>query len=149
MQFGGDWAYQRVGIQNEFRRAGHFVFNSSVTGFAMTDFFLGSIGTFDQGTGEYKDYRANRVSAYFQDDWKVSRRLTLNMGVRYEPTAPWREIKGRFEKFRIEDWQNGVRTSQYTNAPKGITYLGDPGVPERGTLPRLRQQGSASDSPIH
>jgi hypothetical protein len=135
LQFGGEWAFQRVGIENEFRRAGHFIFNSQVTGLAMTDFFLGGIGTFDQGTGEYKDYRANRVSAYFQDDWKVNSRLTLNMGVRYEPTAPWKEIKGRFEVFRIEDFQKGVRTSQFTNAPIGITYLGDPGVPERGTLP--------------
>jgi hypothetical protein len=42
---------------------------------------------------------------------------------------------GRFEVFRIKDFQNGVRTSQFTNAPIGITYLGDPGVPERGTLP--------------
>jgi hypothetical protein len=142
MQFGGDWAYQRVAIQNEYRRAGHFVFNSQVTGFAMTDFFRGTIGTFDQGTGEYKDYRANRVSAYFQDDWKVRPRLTLNLGVRYEPTAPWKEIKGRFERFRIEDWQNGVRTSQFDNAPAGITYLGDPGVPERGTLPDYNNWGA-------
>jgi hypothetical protein len=135
MQFGGDWAFQRVGIINEFRRAGHFLFTSEVTGFAMTDFFLGTIGTFDQGTGEYKDFRANRVSAYFQDDWKVTRRLTINLGARYEPTAPWKEIKGRFMKFRLEDWQKGVRTSQFTNAPAGITYPGDPGVPEYGTNP--------------
>ena len=141
MQFGADWAYQRVAIQNEYRRGGHFVFNSQVTGFAMTDFFLGTIGTFDQGTGEYKDYRANRIAAYFQDDWKVTPRLTLNLGVRYEPTAPWKEINGRFEKFRIEDWQKGVKTTQFDNAPVGITYLGDPGVPERGTLPDYNNWG--------
>lgn len=135
VQFGGESAFQRVGIINEFRRAGHFQFNGGITGLAQADFFLGSLFNFDQGTGEYKDFRANRLSFYFQDDWKATSRLTINMGIRYEPTAPWKEILGRFEKFRIEDYNNGVRTSQFTNAPAGITYLGDPGVPEWGTNP--------------
>ena len=30
-------------------------------------------------------------AAYFEDNWKLSRRLTLNMGLRYEPTTNPRE----------------------------------------------------------
>jgi hypothetical protein len=136
IQFGGDWAYQRVQITNEFRRAGHFIFNGNVTGFSMTDFFLGTIGSFDQGTGEYKDFRANRISLYFQDDWKITPRLTINMGLRYEPTAPWKEIEGRFQHFRIEDVHAGVRTTQFDNAPDGVLFRGDSGVSDlNGTKP--------------
>ncbi len=128
MQFGGEWAFQRVQIINEFRRAGHFQFDGSATGLAPADFFLGTLFNFDQGTGEYKDFRANRLGFYFQDDWKAASRLTINIGVRYEPTAPWKEIEGRFESFRIANLENGVQTSQFTNAPVGILFKGDPGV---------------------
>ncbi len=51
IQFGGEIARYRVDIDNQFRRAGHFFFNGNVTGLSMADFFLGRIGTFDQGTG--------------------------------------------------------------------------------------------------
>ena len=30
------------------------------------------------------DHRAERISLFFQDDWKVGQRLTLNLGLRYE-----------------------------------------------------------------
>ena len=44
------------------------------TGHALADFVLGKINTFDQGTGEYKDYKVFYASAFFQDDFKVSDR---------------------------------------------------------------------------
>lgn len=44
------------------------------------------------GTGSlpefYRGYRANEYSGFFQDDWKVSSRLTFNLGVRYEYFGP-------------------------------------------------------------
>src|SRR5579885_73451 len=38
-------------------------------------------------------------SWYFQDDWKASRRLTLNLGVRYDIFIPDREIRNRLVNF--------------------------------------------------
>jgi hypothetical protein len=69
----------------------------------MADYFLGAIRTFDQGTGEYKDFRVTYPAFFLQDDWKVSKRLTLNMGVRYEPAPPYDETRGRIEVFRPQD----------------------------------------------
>jgi NADH-quinone oxidoreductase subunit F len=40
---------------------------------------------------------------------------------------------GRFDRFTIEDYQAGVRWTQFKNAPVGETFRGDPGVPEDGT----------------
>ena len=36
----------------------------------------------------YRGYRANEVAAYFQDDWRVTSRLTVNLGVRWEYFGP-------------------------------------------------------------
>ncbi len=132
LQFGGEISRQKVDISNEYRRNGHFIFRGNATGSAEADFFLGVIDSFDHGTGEYKNFRANYMAFFFQDDWKVSSKLTFNLGMRYEPTPPWHDTVGRFEMFRIADWAAGVRTTQYDNAPPGNFYRGDPGVPEDG-----------------
>ena len=73
IQFGGELARYRVDIVNEFRRAGHFMFTGDVTGSAMADYFLGRIGTFDHGTGEYKNNRVTYSALFVQDDCKVHR----------------------------------------------------------------------------
>src|SRR5262249_39266499 len=103
------------------------------TGMGMADFFLGVLSQFEQGTGEYKSYRNTYPGLYFQDDVKASRRLTLNLGVRWEGAPPYHEVRGRIEIFRIEDYLAKVKTPQFTNAPFGETFRGDPGAAEDGT----------------
>jgi hypothetical protein len=136
LQFGGEAAFQDVKIRNEFRRAGHFRFDGSVTGHALSDFLLGQIFTFDQGTGEYKDYKVFYASAFFQDDYKVSDNVTLNLGVRYEHSPPWHEVEGRIMHWSVEDYNNNVRSTVFPSAPRGETYRGDAGfVGEEGVEP--------------
>jgi len=138
MQFGGELQHYTVEIRNQFRRAGHFQFNGSSTtgtGNTLADFLLGQLSQFDQGTGEYKDYVVNYGSLFFQDDFKVNQRLSLNLGARLESTPPWHEKVGRIEKFSLADYQSNVRSTVFPQAPRGETFRGDPGVPEDGTDP--------------
>jgi len=143
IQFGAEFEYVRPEIYNDFRRAGHFQFDGRFTrapgasggGHALADFVLGRLRSFDHGTGEYKNYRNLYQSYFFQDDFKVSDRVTMTLGARYEPTAPWHDTFGRFQYFDQEAYLQGIQSPQYPDAPPGLFYRGDPGVPEDGTLP--------------
>ncbi len=136
IQFGAEMAIQDVKIRNEFRRAGHFQFaasSSAGTGHALADFVLGQLSSFDQGTGEYKDYAVFYMSSFMQDDYKVSDNLTLNMGVRFEHSPPWHEVEGRIMHWSVADYNANVRSQVFPAAPRGETYRGDPGfVGEEG-----------------
>jgi hypothetical protein len=134
IQFGAEIQYYRATIDSEYRVPGSFSFNGTATGNAMADFFLGDMRSFDQGTGEYKFNTNLYSSAFVQDDYKVHPRLTLNLGVRYEPTPPWHEVVGRIQVFRLDDYRAGRRSTLYDNSPPGLFFRGDPGIPEDGTL---------------
>jgi Carboxypeptidase regulatory-like domain len=138
LQFGGELQRYTVEIRNQFRRAGHFQFAGSTTtgtGNTLADFLLGQISSFDQGTGEYKDYLANYGSLFVQDDFRITNRLTLNLGARLESTPPWHEKVGRIEMFSVQNYLNNVHSTVFPAAPRGETFRGDPGVPEDGTDP--------------
>jgi hypothetical protein len=136
IQFGGEMAIQDVKIRNEFRRAGHFQFAGNSTagsGHALSDFMLGVLSNFDQGTGEYKDYKVFYASSFLQDDFKVSDRVTLNLGVRFEHSPPWHEVVGRIMHWSVADFNSNVRSTMFPNAPRGETFRGDTGfVGEEG-----------------
>jgi hypothetical protein len=139
IQFGGETSFMDVKIRNEFRRAGHNTFTTSTTagtGHALADFALGILNSFDQGTGEYKDYKVFYASSFFQDDYKAADNLTLNLGVRFEHSPPWHEVVGRIMHWSVDDFNNNVRSTMFPAAPRGETFRGDPQfVGEEGVEP--------------
>ncbi len=132
MTFGVNALRAWVLIRNQFHQPGAFTFTNDVTNLSLASFLLGYMRTFLQGNGEFKDDRVNSFGLYFQDDWHVTRKLTLNLGLRYDPFFPWKETKGRTEIFSPTAYNAGVTSQVYINAPKGLLFPGDPGVPQYG-----------------
>jgi len=61
---------------------------TGASGNAFATFLLGEVGSSDITTDRYVSDRWRYYSAYAQDDWRVSNKLTLNYGLRYEYTPP-------------------------------------------------------------
>ena len=135
LQLGAEAQHYIVQIRNEFRRDGHFQFTGIYTGNTIADFLLGYVSLSTSGTGEYKDYSVLYASAFAQDDFKVTPRLTLNLGFRLESSPPWHEKIGRIMKFSVADYNNNVHSTVFPAAPRGETFRGDPGFPEDGVDP--------------
>jgi hypothetical protein len=68
---------------------GLYVFDGSFTGYSMADMLIGIPQTF-QLSPELFDpqYRQWEIMPWVQDDWRITSRLTLNLGLRYE-WRPW------------------------------------------------------------
>ncbi len=129
ISFGGQYGRGRGDIVNNFRANGQFGWNGAApfTSDALADFFVGKFATLAQGIGEYKDNRFNIFALHFQDSIKVTRRFTLDMGVRWDPFFPFTDLNGK-----LSAWRPGRQSTRYPNAPRGVLYPGDPGLPDGG-----------------
>ncbi len=126
---GGEVSHGIGDVVNNFRANGQFGWNSSApfTGDALADFYIGKFATLAQGIGEYKNTRFNIFALYADDSWKVTPRLTLNLGLRWDPYFPYTDTLGK-----LSGWRPGQQSTRYPNAPRGVLYPGDPGLPDGG-----------------
>jgi len=71
-------------------------------GDATADFYLGLPANYGRGVsgGEWGQ-RQSIFGAYLQDDWRITDKLTLNLGVRYEAHTPWTERKSEQTNFDL------------------------------------------------
>ena len=112
-KFGGKYtSYQgnevsRPQPSGHWRSTGHFTGlwplagggRNNNTGIAFADFMLGHVWNLDTRVAAGIGKRIKYYSGYFQDDWRVTDRLTLNIGMRYETETPVYEVGGRMNGF--------------------------------------------------
>jgi hypothetical protein len=65
--------------------------------------------------------------SYVRDSWKVNSRLTVNLGLRYEPFLPPAMTNNAVYNFSISDFIAGRKTTVFKNSPAGFKFPGDPG----------------------
>jgi hypothetical protein len=98
----------------------------------MANFQMGFLTAFGQGNYEQVNDRNHFPGLYAQDSWKVSHRLTLNYGVRWEAFAPWGDRNTKEQSFSPSNYVSGKSTSQYSTLPAGMMLTGDAGIPKYG-----------------
>ena len=91
---------------------GFFVFAPFPASDAFASFLLGFPVVFFQGGGDMNRGLRNTDFALFaQDDWRVTPRLTLNYGVRWEVSTPFTDIRKR-----MNAWAPGQKSKVFPTA---------------------------------
>ncbi|MCC6294027.1 MAG: carboxypeptidase regulatory-like domain-containing protein [Bryobacterales bacterium] len=105
---GFDLRWWRLSFINRLQPSGVYNFNSDLTqnpqspagtGFGMATYLLGEVSGGNLGYRPFFQFRAMPFGAYVQDDWKVSRTLTLNLGIRYDLSMGPSEMHNRYSSF--------------------------------------------------
>jgi hypothetical protein len=131
MKFGGEYRKSMNFEINRPSASGVFGFNplstgqpgTAASGNALASMLLG----LPLNYSSRETAPLNRVSTYwsffFQDDWKVSRDLTLNLGVRWETDTPIYDTEGRMNGFSVDQ----INPVSGTNGV--IRFMGQNGWP--------------------
>jgi carboxypeptidase family protein/TonB-dependent receptor-like protein len=119
---------------------GSFMFNGQATGDALADMLIGSAFQYTENSNHvFGTTRWENWALYVQDQWRVTNRLTLDFGVRYEIYEPEKSDDGLlsfFDPARFDPAQaatilpaNGQIVTGTQNYANGIVVIDTAGAP--------------------
>ncbi len=117
LKFGGDLEQSLCDQGQNFQTDPQVLFTANFTGLALADFMIGRPNSFTEGSPNAGRPRTLELGLYAQDDWKVSRRLTLNLGLRWDPWLPFKDLDLALSQFRP-----GQQSVVYPTAPSRLRF---------------------------
>jgi hypothetical protein len=110
LQFGAEVEWIQTNNNNARNLEGTFNFTNRYTrnplnasgGNAAADFLLGYVDNYAFSTVTRIEARANLVGGYFQDEWKVNKKFTLNAGLRYQYLYPFHDVFDRLANVDLD-----------------------------------------------
>jgi hypothetical protein len=124
LKVGASASFEQVNVNPNPTFNGSFLFSGSETGLDFTDFLIGVASNYNQADSQAYYPRHKYAGGYAQDSWRILPNLTLNYGLRWELLEYWSEKYNQIPTFIP-----GEQSKVYPNAPLGLVYPGDPGVP--------------------
>jgi hypothetical protein len=118
LKFGAEF---RKGANDEIRdrgSAGNFSFSPLLTGNSFATFLLGDANAASIQVSDKIPSRASYGAIYVQDDWRVSSRLTVNLGLRYEVEFPRYVVGNRMNSF------DPMTINPVSGTPGIVTFAG-------------------------
>jgi carboxypeptidase family protein len=134
LAFGGNAAMWWTTNYSNNSATGIASFSSDVSGLGLGDFLLGQVNSWTMGTAEGSLKRSKYIGVYGSDTWQVTKKLTLNYGLRWEPFFPVINLDGYTLHFDLDAFRKGIKSTYYKNTPPGLFYEGDPGVPGKAYM---------------
>ncbi len=110
LHVGGEWEVERFNYLQLAGAAGTFTFNTTFTnlgptnntgGFGFASFLIGAAASGSIPTAVPTATQEIYPAVYFEDDLKLTKKLTLNLGVRYERNGQWSERFNRTSLFAV------------------------------------------------
>ena len=132
--FGANIAYWKSSQTSHARSGGSFMFNGQTTGRGLADLLVGALGSVEHGVPNLLVMDMDYVGLYAQDAWRMSDRVTLNLGVRWEPFLGQQMLYGGATNFNHDNFVNNVKSQVFLNAPRR------PALPRRQRLPRRQER---------
>ena len=124
LKVGAELSFEQVNVSPDATFNGTFSFSGSETGSDFADFLIGAPSLFTQTDSENYYPRHKYLGAYAEDSWKITPKLTLNLGVRYELMEYWSEKYNQ-----IPEMVAGQQSQVYPTAFSGLVYPTDKNIP--------------------
>jgi hypothetical protein len=125
LKLGADLTRTQINVLFGIATNGFFVFAPFPASDAFASFLMGQSVQFYQGGGQFdRGLRKWVVAGYAQDEFRLTSRVTVNVGLRYEVNTPYTDIRNR-----LNAWAPGRQSTVFPNAPEGLLFPGDSGVP--------------------
>lgn len=155
LKFGGEFRYYRLyntqggpvmqfGFGRGYTQGPNPNVTATTAGHGLATFLLGGPTSGEAVRYPFLDYRATNTGLYAQDDWKLTSRLTLNLGLRWELESAVTEATNQLSNFEptlqvplggltvrgalrypgVDGVPRGFRDNEYTNfGPRvGVSY---------------------------
>ncbi|HKT23489.1 MAG TPA: carboxypeptidase regulatory-like domain-containing protein [Terriglobales bacterium] len=120
--------YQKFDSKTGFQEEPVLKFDGTGSGNALADLMTGYVSSFTQTAGKAKFTRGPQISTFVQDTWRVHPRLSLDLGLRWEPFLPYTDPVQN----QVGGFIPGFKSTRFPNAPVGLAFAGDPEFPDGG-----------------